>query len=410
MPESWDRDKSLERQIRAFHWVRMLAELPDRFAGTGEEREAAGRVESWIRDLGVDEVTLSPVSSRPRPGWVLALHLGLGALACGLGGGIGALLALAVAWSFRRELRSGETGLTRPFSAPGSLNVVARAGSRAPSRRVVLSTHLDTAQAGWLFSTALAGVFTRWTWRESGAPQRPLALTEWLLIAGAVAAWASWLGADGIGVEAVRLVLGVLLAVGAAASLQWARARPIPGANDNASAVAAMLTCAEQVMAGLPDDAELWIVGTGAQEVGCCGMKAFVAEHADWPLDSSFFINFDCIRGSALHWVRSEGALNRVEYPPTLLELARRVAASGVFGAVTPVDLTAGTDGGVPAARHHPSLSIITLDPDGMPRHYHRPEDVPEFLDMYTVVRAADFGAAVARAVLRGETGPLAVL
>ena len=183
-----------------------------------------------------------------------------------------------------------------------------------------------------------------------------------------------------------------------------------PGANDNASAVAAMLTCAEQVLAGLPDDAELWIVGTGAEEVGCCGMKAFVAEHADWPLDSSFFINFECVGGGTLHWVRSEGTLNRVAYPPTLLELARRVAASGVFGTVTPVDLMAGTDGSVPAARHHPSLSIISLEPNGVPRHYHRPEDVPEFLDMYTVVRAADFGAAVAGAVLRGGTGPIAVL
>jgi hypothetical protein len=410
MPESWDRDKSLERQIRAFHWVRMLAELPDRFAGTREEREAAHRVESWIRDLGVDEVVLSPVSSRPRPGWVLALHMGLGALACGLGGGLGAVLALAVAWSFRRELRSGKAGLTRPISAPDSLNVVARAGSRSPTQRVVLSAQIDTAQAGWLFSPAVADVFARWTWRESGAPQRPHALTEWLLFTGAVVAWASWLGADGIGVGAVRLALGVLLAVGAAVSLQWARARPTPGANDNASAVAAMLTCAERVLAELSDDAELWIVGTGAEEVGCCGMKAFVAEHADWPLDSSFFINFECVGGSTLHWVRSEGTLNRVAYPPTLLELARRVAASGVFGTVTPVDLMAGTGGSVPAARHHPSLSIISLEPNGVPRHYHRPEDVPEFLDMYRVVRAADFGAAVAGAVLRGGSGPIAVL
>jgi hypothetical protein len=93
-----------------------------------------------------------------------------------------------------------------------------------------------------------------------------------------------------------------------------------------------------------------------------------------------------------------------------LLELARRVAASGVFGTVTPVDLMAGTGGSVPAARHHPSLSIISLEPNGVPRHYHRPEDVPEFLDMYRVVRAADFGAAVAGAVLRGGSGPIAVL
>ena len=45
-----------------------------------------------------------------------------------------------------------------------------------------------------------------------------------------------------------------------------------------------------------------------------------------------------------------------------------------------------------------------------MPRHYHRVEDVPEAVDLPTVIRAADFGAAVGRAALRGEAGPIAIL
>jgi hypothetical protein len=46
VPEAYDSEKSLERQILAFHWVRPLAELPGRFAGSPKQREAAARGEA----------------------------------------------------------------------------------------------------------------------------------------------------------------------------------------------------------------------------------------------------------------------------------------------------------------------------------------------------------------------------
>ena len=103
---------------------------------------------------------------------------------------------------------------------------------------------------------------------------------------------ASWLGAEGVLIGLARFALGAGLAMGAALALQWASAQPSPGANENASAVAAMLTCGEQLLASLPEDAELWLVGTGAEDVGCSGMRAFCQAHGDWPRDSSFFVNF----------------------------------------------------------------------------------------------------------------------
>ena len=65
-------EKSLERQIRAFHWIRLLSELSGRLAGTDQEGEAGRRVESWLRELGVDEISFDSVPSRPRPGWIWA--------------------------------------------------------------------------------------------------------------------------------------------------------------------------------------------------------------------------------------------------------------------------------------------------------------------------------------------------
>jgi hypothetical protein len=86
------------------------------------------------------------------------------------------------------------------------------------------------------------------------------------------------------------------------------------------------------------------------------------------------------------------------------------VAASGVFGQVTPTDLPIGTDGREPARLGYPTLSMVSLEADGAPSHHRRADDLPEALEMAGVIRSADFAASVAWASLRGEAGPLAIL
>ena len=56
------------------------------------------------------------------------------------------------------------------------------------------------------------------------------------------------------------------------------------------------------------------------------------------------------------------------------------------------------------------TLSLVALEADGIPRNYHRVEDVAEDLDMACVIRSADFAVAVAVAWLRGEADPLAIV
>lgn len=402
-----------ERERRALAWIGKLAELPERAAGTASEREAAERVGRWMDEIGVPEVSLEDVPSRPRAGLVLALHAGVGALGVALGGWTGVLLAGLAAYSYRRELRRGERVLSRLLPETTSVNVVGHAPATKPRARIVLSAHIDAAQAGWLFSPALADGFARRARAASDAgapPSGPNAMPEALLLLGAGVAAAAWLGADGFLLQLARFASAAGLSVAAVLGLQWAFAPCSPGANDNASAVAAMLTCAEQLLAQLPPEAELWIAGTGAEEVGCCGMHALVKRHPEWTADDSYFVNFECVGGGRLHWIRSEGTLAKSGYPPLLIELARRVASSGAFGAITPTDLLAGTDGHVPAGHGLPTLSLIALEENGVPRNYHRPEDVAEAIDAAVVVRAADFGAAVAACALRGDAGPIAIV
>ncbi len=308
----------------------------------------------------------------------------------------------------------GGRWLSRLLPAPESVSVVGRVpAAKAARARVVLSAHIDAAQAGWLFAKPIADFFASRAHarRRPGAPPSgPNALPEAILLSAAVVSAASWLGASGLlfGLAQAAAGLGCLLI--AVLGAQWAMAPCSPGANDNASAVAGMLTCAEQLLAQLPPDVEVWIAGTGAEEVGCCGMHALVEAHPEWNLDDTFFVNFECVGGGALHWIRSEGTLGKTGYPPHLVELARRVAASGAFGEVTPTDLLAGTDGHVPAGQGFPALSLISLEANGVPRNYHRLDDLPAGIDLAMVVRAADFGAAVATSAIRGDADPITII
>ena len=66
------------------------------------------------------------------------------------------------------------------------MNVVGRFGSTTPARRVVLSAHIDSAQAGFLFSKLLADTFAGLAGGRGGKkpPVGPLALPEAFMIAG----------------------------------------------------------------------------------------------------------------------------------------------------------------------------------------------------------------------------------
>ena len=73
-PEAPRAEKTLERRIRAFHWVRLISAVPERCAGSPGEREAGERVAAWLRELGFEDVTQRDVAAGPDPARSIALH------------------------------------------------------------------------------------------------------------------------------------------------------------------------------------------------------------------------------------------------------------------------------------------------------------------------------------------------
>ena len=222
-----EREKSLERQMRAFHWVRLLAELPGRLAGSREEREAADRVEAWLREIGIEEVSSQPVRGRPRPLWVAGLHLGSERSLARWGARWVSSIAGVTAYSFSRELRARESLFSRWLPAARSLNVIGRAGSNAPSQRVVLVRSAGRPAARldlFRISRGLERPARRSGYQASRPARGPAAVAEVLLWSAAAAVVARWLGASGFLLAAATMSIGIALAAGALVSLRQARA------------------------------------------------------------------------------------------------------------------------------------------------------------------------------------------
>jgi hypothetical protein len=137
-------------------------------------------------------------------------------------------------------------------------------------------------------------------------------------------------------------------------------------------------------------------------------MHALLEAHPEWRSDTTAFVNFAWVGGGELHYLCSEGELARVHYPTSLLELARRIAASGSYGVVSPADVAFDTAGRLAARASPHVLSLVALEPNGLPRGFRARGDGAEPLDTELVVRAADFGCCVVSAYLRGDAEPLA--
>ena len=172
----------------------------------------------------------------------------------------------------------------------------------------------------------------------------------------------------------------------------------VPGANDNGTAVIALLDLARRFIADPPEGLRIILLSAGAEESFSEGMEAFGKRHfPDLPKDTTFFINLDTVGSPFLTVLRGEGFLKMHEYPPEALELADRTAEDLGIELMPNLRIHNGTDGLEALAAGYPTVSICSCTEEKQPANYHWPNDVSGNVDFGTVAEAIDLSEAMVR-------------
>ena len=299
-----------------------------------------------------------------------ALLFGLGALGS-------RLLAAAGLVLFELEYSGRARLLRRLLPARTGFNVTARLPAQGGRRRtLVLVAHHDAARTGLAFHPRLLAAGDRQAERTGRRPS--LALVPELAFAAAA-----------LGLRPARAVL----AAAAAIVLQGSRAAVVPGANDNASGVAAVLAALEGLAAERPEGLEVQAVFTGGEEAGMDGMAAWLTD-AVVDTATTFVLGLDNVGSGEPVILDAEGGVWPVRYDPVDLELVERAAGE----ADVPLKrwrLGAWTDPVLARLRGLRTASVLSVKDGGFP-HYHQPTDTPERVNLESVDACARLAGRVA--------------
>src|SRR4051794_20772405 len=364
----------LEQTLR---WIQQLAAI-ERPSASGGERRAA----EWIVEQLRDSATPARIETEAAHGTHLpfvlpsALALLAGFLRSRSAAAVVAALATA---AIVDELGGHRRLVRRVLARRETYNVVAEVGNPGGSRTVVFVSHHDAARP---WAAAFGAVVSAPPSRLLGGRPLPIAATL------AYAPMTVLLGVVGR-VRALRRAGIALCAFILVLFTDIARREPVPGANDNASGVAALLGVACDLAGSQPSSLRVVLLSAGSEETMLEGMEAFLRRHRS-ELDPvrTTVVCVDQIGWGRLLLRESEGVLRRymtrAEDVDLLLHAARaaavRVEVAPPF--VSPSDGLAARWAGLP------TIFLSSAAANGGYPHYHRPSDVPENVDIETVVAA----------------------
>jgi len=359
--------------------------------GSTTAAEAAAAAYAWgvLDNLGLSPrmQRFSSATSQYRP-FALAITLALLAVAVyPLAGRATAILATVLAattlLSAYLELNFTANPIRWLLPKRPSQNVwTVIPAARTPARRLVLMGHLDTHRTPFVFRSPLHLKVFRVLVTAGFASMAALVL---LYIAGSI------LQSDII--YLISLAPAVLLILDLIMTVQADMTPYTPGANDNASGAAIVLTLAERLKDDPLANTEVWAVNPGCEEVGCYGTAAFLREHRE-ELEGAYFIALDSVAGpgSGPCYITREGMTWPYRSDPGLVALAGQIAADrpelGAYSSVMPLGFT---EGAIGIKNGMPSLTFVNLRPDGVLPHWHRPDDVFENVDADVLTRTQTF-------------------
>jgi hypothetical protein len=327
------------------------------------ERAAAEWVARRLREEGVEDVALEPYRWPRTHVWAQLPHLAAG---------FGPLWLRALALASYELDQSGRLQWVQRLLPKGDgVNVVARIPAKGGTARTfVLVAHLDAQRTGLIWNRRLV---------EGGAKRR--------------LATRSMTPAALLSAPALLLPWRPLKWLALALLLDTATRPTVPGANDNASGVAALLRLAARFRADPLEGTEVLLVFPGAEEAGMGGMRAFLAAHRLDPA-TTFVLGLDTVGSGTPIVAAREGALLAHRYRE---EDVARVEGAAEGGELERWRIAAYTDPILARFAGLPAASILSVGDHGMYTRYHRMDDLPEHVDLGCVERCAAIAERVAR-------------
>jgi acetylornithine deacetylase/succinyl-diaminopimelate desuccinylase-like protein len=370
------------------NWLReRLEELEriERPSASDGERQAAEWLVGQFAELGAE----ARIEAEPAHGtywWPLGIGAAVGALGAvaALRGRrlLGALLGATGAAAIADDFPPGKRRLRRFLPTRTTYNVICELGDPGAERTVVLSAHHDAPHSGLVFHPALPEIADRLGLLDRTDTSPPLMAP---VVGGPVA---TALGA----VTGRRWLtkLGLLLGLGSVAAMADIGSRKsVPAANDNGTAVVALLALARRFLAEPPAGIRVILLSTGSEESFSEGIKAFGERHFDsLPKDSTFFLCLETLGATHLLALQGEGFLKMRDYPPRALAFVEGVAEDLGIWLYPNLRTYNGTDALEPRVAGYETVALCSCTDQKQPGRYHWPNDTAENVNFETLERA----------------------
>ena len=274
-------------------------------------------------------------------------------------------------------------------------NVVAEAGDPSATRTVALVAHHDAAHSGLVFHPSLGEIGPRLFPRQHDRSNQTLPILYGVWLGPVITAVGALLGRRRL------LQAGVTVSLGAsAAMLDIARAEVVPGANDNLSAVGALLAVAESLQRNPIRGLRVLLISTGSEESFSEGMQAFGRRHfSELDREHTEFLCLECLGGPTLIVLEAEGMLKMRHYPPAMRESLADSAARARIPITRGIRTVAATDAIIALRAGYPTATLASVTHAKLPLNYHWPSDQPDALHWETIEQAI----AVCDSFLRGR-------
>ena len=388
--------------------IRELCSFEGRRAGTDAERRAANWLAKRLRNSG-RRAEVEPTYVHPQYGLVHAAHCALGfagSLAAIAQPAVGFGVVLAAAVSTYLDVNARFYLLRRLFFRRASQNVVSPGRRPNAPARLLLCAHYDAARTGAAFDPKRVARGTRLAHRLP-VPLGPFRVQFWSMAVLLPILGARMAGVDSALISLLQLPPTLILLVGVFLLSDIELSAVVPGANDNASGVATVLSLAAELDAEEPRNLDVWLLLTGGEECLWEGMRAFVrARRKSLERESTYFVVLDAVGGGTVRYETGEGPAVTYEMDPRLVQLCDAISSAdrenGDRYRATPLRNGFATDALPPRIAKFRATAITCLA-DGalVPANYHRPEDVPERIDAGALDRAHGFTLELIRALDR---------